>query len=122
MTLNELQHLIADGEHDTREFKRSTGQRSRAMETLCAMLIHCGGRVVFIPEPNGLIHRSPGQRPGNAVTHHEWHAEGVRHPFPRNDADRDARTVTVTFLPALMVPVTGEVRRWRVGRKYGQIR
>ena len=102
MSLNELQHLIADGEHDTLEFKQSTGQRSRAMEALCAMLNHCGGRVVFIPDPNGLIHRSPGQRvhgpdmvaaaepngvihrspgqrPGNADAPPQLHAEGVLH-------------------------------------------
>jgi len=47
MKADQLRQLIADGERDTLEFKRSTGQRSRAMETLCAMLNSCGGRVVF---------------------------------------------------------------------------
>jgi len=45
MTADELRQLIAGGERDTLEFKPSTGQRSRAMETLCAMLNSCGGPV-----------------------------------------------------------------------------
>ena len=55
MTLTELQQLISAGESQTLEFKQSTGQRSRAMETLCAMLNGEGGRVVFGVTPDGRL-------------------------------------------------------------------
>ena len=47
MTIDELNQLIAQGESETLELKKSTGQRSRAMETLCAMLNGEGGSVVL---------------------------------------------------------------------------
>ena len=47
MTFEELAQLIAAGESETLEFKKSTGQLQRAGETLCAFLNGQGGRVVF---------------------------------------------------------------------------
>lgn len=47
MTVDHLKQLIAQGESETLELKKSTGQRSRAMETLCGMLNGKGGAVVF---------------------------------------------------------------------------
>lgn len=41
----------AAGESETLEFKRSTGQRREAAQTLCAMLNRRGGRVLFGVEP-----------------------------------------------------------------------
>jgi ATP-dependent DNA helicase RecG len=55
MTLAELHNLILAGESQTLEFKQTTGQRSRAMETLCAMLNGEGGRVVFGVTPEGKL-------------------------------------------------------------------
>lgn len=49
----------AAGESDTQEFKRATGQRRDAARTLCAMLNHRGGRVLFGVEPDG---RASGQQ------------------------------------------------------------
>jgi ATP-dependent DNA helicase RecG len=62
MTLDEPRNLIAAGESQTLEWKASTGQRSRAMETLCAMLNGEGGRVVFGVTPEG---RLTGQEVGD---------------------------------------------------------
>jgi len=47
MLLEELQRLILKGESERLEFKRSTGQRTEAAKTLCALLNGLGGFVVF---------------------------------------------------------------------------
>jgi len=49
----------AAGESEILEFKRSTGQRREAARTLCAMLNHRGGRLLFGVEPDG---RMAGQQ------------------------------------------------------------
>jgi len=43
MNLKELQSLIADGENERMEFKATTGQRSQAAKTVCALLNNLGG-------------------------------------------------------------------------------
>jgi ATP-dependent DNA helicase RecG len=45
----------AAGESETLELKRSTAQRRDAARTLCAMLNHRGGRVLFGVEPDGRV-------------------------------------------------------------------
>lgn len=55
MDLAQLQALVAAGESETLEFKKTTGQRSEAMDDLCAMLNHRGGRVLFGVDPQGKI-------------------------------------------------------------------
>jgi len=47
ITLREVEALASGGESDFIEFKRSTGQRSDAMRTVCGMLNGRGGYVLF---------------------------------------------------------------------------
>lgn len=47
MNFKELQNLITDGESERVEFKTTTGQRTRAAKTVCALLNNLGGFVVF---------------------------------------------------------------------------
>ena len=47
MDITELKKLVEAGEHETFEYKESTGQRVDACETLCAFLNGDGGMVVF---------------------------------------------------------------------------
>ncbi len=47
MTPEQIATLAAAGESETVEFKRTTGERREATRTLCAMLNHRGGRVLF---------------------------------------------------------------------------
>ena len=47
MNLSELKALVASGESERLEFKRSTGQRTQATKTVCAMLNGLGGFVLF---------------------------------------------------------------------------
>ena len=52
MTLDDLHHLVASGESETAEFKKTTGQRTAAARTVCAMLNGRGGFVVFGVSPS----------------------------------------------------------------------
>ncbi|MBI2495426.1 MAG: putative DNA binding domain-containing protein [Candidatus Omnitrophica bacterium] len=54
-TLNaqELSALLAQGEGESIEFKRSTGELKEAMQTLCAFLNGIGGTVLFGVRPDG---------------------------------------------------------------------
>jgi ATP-dependent DNA helicase RecG len=47
MNTHELRELVADGESDRLEFKKSTGQRTHAAKTVCGMLNGLGGFVLF---------------------------------------------------------------------------
>jgi ATP-dependent DNA helicase RecG len=62
MNLEALQALVAKGENERQEFKRSTGQRTDAAKTICAMLNGIGGFVLFGVSNDGTI---AGQEIGN---------------------------------------------------------
>ena len=54
-TLQDIESWVHGGESEVVEFKRSTGERREGTRTICAMLNHRGGRLVFGIEPNGRI-------------------------------------------------------------------
>ena len=55
MNLKELKAIVAKGESDRVEFKRSTGQRTEAVKAVCAMLNGLGGFVLFGVSDKGEI-------------------------------------------------------------------
>ncbi|MBA3943643.1 MAG: putative DNA binding domain-containing protein [Herpetosiphonaceae bacterium] len=55
MNLQALTSLVAQGESDHLELKKSTGQRSDATKTVCAMLNGLGGFVLFGVADDGMI-------------------------------------------------------------------
>ena len=55
MKLSELTTLVATGESERVEFKRTTGQRTDAMKTVCALLNGLGGFVLFGVSDRGEI-------------------------------------------------------------------
>lgn len=55
MTLEDLQRLVAGGESEILELKRSTGQLSRSGKTLCGFLNGRGGILLFGIGPEGHI-------------------------------------------------------------------
>lgn len=55
MTLADIESWIRGGETETLELKRTTGERREAARTICAMLNHRGGRVIFGVEPDGRL-------------------------------------------------------------------
>ena len=55
ISTKELSVLLTQGEGETIEFKRSTGELKEAMRTLCAFLNGIGGTVLFGIRPDGTI-------------------------------------------------------------------
>lgn len=55
LTFASVRRLLAKGESETLELKRSTGELREGMEALCALLNHRGGTVVFGVAPDGRI-------------------------------------------------------------------
>lgn len=55
MTPDQITAWAAAGESETLELKRTTGERREAARTVCAMLNHRGGRVLFGVEPDGRV-------------------------------------------------------------------
>ena len=55
MTVADIESWVRGGESETLEFKRTTGERREAARTICAMLNHRGGRVIFGVEPDGRL-------------------------------------------------------------------
>ena len=57
MTLEQIEDLVRAGESEVLEFKRSTAEAETAVRTVCAMLNHRGGRVLFgvTPGPNRAV-------------------------------------------------------------------
>jgi ATP-dependent DNA helicase RecG len=53
MTRKELSAFSAQGEGETVEFKRSTGELKEGLQTICAFLNGSGGTVLFGVRPNG---------------------------------------------------------------------
>ncbi|HEX8393573.1 MAG TPA: RNA-binding domain-containing protein [Longimicrobium sp.] len=53
--LREMEELVARGEGEQAEFKLSTGQRTEAVKTVCAMLNASGGFVVFGVSDNRIL-------------------------------------------------------------------
>jgi len=70
MQSQDVEKLIGNGESETVEFKRSTGQCITAAKTLCGMLNGTGG--------HGYFWRYRQEQPGsaNAVRFHGRKAEG----------------------------------------------
>ena len=69
MNLQELKRLAAKGESDRLEFKRTTGQRTDAAKTVCAMLNGLGGFVIFgVGDKGELVGQEIGQRTVEEVT------------------------------------------------------
>lgn len=55
ISVTQLHEWVCGGESETLEFKRTTGERRAATHTLCGMLNHHGGRVLFGIEADGRI-------------------------------------------------------------------
>jgi ATP-dependent DNA helicase RecG len=53
--LREVEQIVARGESDQAEFKRSTGQRTEAVRTVCALLNGSGGFVLFGVTDGGVL-------------------------------------------------------------------
>ena len=118
MTLDQIIALTASGESDTLEFKRTTGARREATQTVCAMLNHRGGHVLFGVTPEGKV-------AGQQVSEHtiEELSEELRRIEPqvlpkiervRMNGDREVLVVEVEAGPSRPYMYRGKSYR-RVG-------
>lgn len=55
MTHEQIEAWAREGESETLEFKKTTGERREGTQTLCAMLNHRGGRVLYGVLPNRTV-------------------------------------------------------------------
>jgi ATP-dependent DNA helicase RecG len=62
----DLKKLLAKGESETLEYKRSTGELREAMQTLCAFANRAGGKVVIGVKPDG---KPVGQQVSDQTLH-----------------------------------------------------
>jgi ATP-dependent DNA helicase RecG len=96
-----LQSIIARGESETLEFKRSTAELRRAGETLCAFLNGEGGQVLIGVAPGGKI---VGQQVADITLRDIAATLGRFEPPARVEMDRvdigDGRTVIVLEAPS----------------------
>ena len=118
MTLDDILALAAAGESETSEFKETTGRRREAARTLCAMLNHQGGCVIFGVTPDGQV---AGQQVGDkTIENVVAEIQQIDPPaFPTIDrvsVDGSREAVVVTVMPGHAKPYMykGEAYR-RVG-------
>lgn len=64
MIPDDLREMVAVGESETLELKKSTGERNEAAKAVCAMLNHRGGVVLFGATPEGTL---AGQEVGDST-------------------------------------------------------
>jgi ATP-dependent DNA helicase RecG len=55
MTPEQVMAWAREGEGEQQDFKKTTGQRTEGARTICAMLNHRGGRVLFGVDPDGAV-------------------------------------------------------------------
>ena len=101
MKLADLEQLIAGGESETLEIKRSTAELRRAGESLCAFLNGEGGQVVIGVAPDGKI---TGQQVSDSTLRDVAAMLGRFEPAARVEMDRvdvgGGRTVIVLDAPS----------------------
>jgi len=87
MTPEQIIAIVATGESDTLEFKETTRRRREAAQTMCAMLNHRGGRVLFGVTPEGY---AAGQQ---VSAHGTWAGSTVEPPVIKIMAYSQADTM-----------------------------
>jgi ATP-dependent DNA helicase RecG len=116
MNLAELEQLVATGESETLEFKRSTAELRRAGEALCAFLNGEGGQVVIGVAPEGKV---IGQQVSDSTLRDVAAMLGRFEPPARVEMDRvdvgEERTVIVLDAPSARAhaPFTFEGKAYR---------
>ena len=100
MTLAELKRLVAKGESDRSEFKRTTGTRNEAAKTVCALLNGPGGFVIFgVGDQGELLGQEIGQRTVEEVTNELARIEPPACPEVETVAFKEDRSFIVLRVP-----------------------
>jgi len=103
MTLKELNDIVVDGESDRMEFKKSTGQRTDATKTICAMLNGLGGHLLFGVDVKGsLIGQQMGAETLNDISHELQKIEPPAFPAVETVDLENGRAVAVVTVPGIL--------------------
>lgn len=100
MNLTEFKRLVARGESDRLEFKRTTGTRAEAAKTVCAMLNGVGGFVLFgVGDRGELLGQEIGQRTVEEITNELARIEPPAFPEIETVAFKEGRFFIVLRVP-----------------------
>jgi ATP-dependent DNA helicase RecG len=111
MNLKELRKLVKAGESDRLEFKRSTGQRTEAARTVCAMLNDLGGHVLFGVRNDGeLIGQEVSEQTLNKLAAELGRIEPPAFPDIETIHLGQGKAVIVLTVPGAMGPYTFDGR------------
>ncbi|MCL4741558.1 MAG: putative DNA binding domain-containing protein [Phycisphaerales bacterium] len=99
-SVEQLKKWVAAGESELLEFKRSTGTRREAVQTLCAMLNTRGGRVLIGIEPSGrVVGQQVGARTLDELSREIGEIEPPAFPHVERVPIADDRDVLVITVP-----------------------
>jgi ATP-dependent DNA helicase RecG len=108
MNLEQLRLLVAQGESEQLELKRSTGQRTEAARTICAMLNGCGGFVLFgVTDSREVVGQEVSARTLEDVVHEIRRIEPPVFPEVGTTLLENGRAVIDVQIPVLVMGVRG---------------
>jgi ATP-dependent DNA helicase RecG len=111
MNLEALTQLVGQGESEHLEFKRSTGQRSDAAKTVCAMLNGLGGFVLFgVTDRGNIIGQQLSTRTLEEVVNEVHRIEPPAFPDIETVLLEDGRAVVALRIPGGGGPYTYDGR------------
>lgn len=111
MNQTELERLVTQGESERLELKKSTGQRTAAMKSVCAMLNALGGFVLFgVTDLGRIIGQMVTERTLENVAYELTKIEPPAFPDIETVAVGDARSVIALRIPGGGGPYTYDGR------------
>ena len=120
--LSDIESMVRAGESETLELKRTTGERREGARTVCAMLNHRGGRVIFGVEPDGrLVGQMVSERTVEEVAQELGEIEPPVFPsIERVDVEQGRQLLVVTVPPGSGQPYSHRGHAYRrVGNSGG---
>lgn len=103
MTIKELSEIVAGGESDRLEFKKSTGQRTEAAKTIYAMLNGLGGHLLFGVDAKGsLIGQQMGDDTLNDISHELQKIDPPAFPTVETVDLGNGHAVVVVTVPGIL--------------------
>ncbi len=114
MTIDEITALAAQSENTQIEFKRTTGQRTEAAKTVCAMLNSAGGVVLFGVRDDGkIIGQQVTARTIEEVSHELQRIDPPVFPLLETiELDANHSVLTIQVTPGDLRPYTFDGRAY----------
>ena len=114
MLADQLQALVAHGESEQLDLKRSTGQRTDAAKTICAMLNGSGGFVLFgVTDAGEIVGQDVSARTIEDVVHEIRRIDPPAFPDVTTTMLENRRAVIVVRVPGGSGPFTYDGRPYQ---------